>query len=102
MLLEAPTTRPASRGGRERGRRGGAGMTETPLLLSKISAWRQRLEQAQGLAQEAESAAGADRVALLGRQVADGRDHDALLGGTLGQLGAPPAPARPGLLTSRA
>jgi HD-GYP domain-containing protein (c-di-GMP phosphodiesterase class II) len=78
-------------------------MTETQLLLSKISALRQRLEQAQGLAQEAESAAGANRVALLGRQVAAGRDHDALLDSSLRQLGdSPAAPARLGLLTSRA
>jgi HD-GYP domain-containing protein (c-di-GMP phosphodiesterase class II) len=89
-------------------------MSDTQVILSKISALRQRLEQAQGLAHEAgaaaaglarDYAAGADPLRSLERTVADGFDHGRLLDGALRQLdgGPPEAEARvPALLTARA
>jgi HD-GYP domain-containing protein (c-di-GMP phosphodiesterase class II) len=60
-------------------------MTDTQVLLGKISALRQRLQQAQGLAQEADSAAAAlagatgpgMHIQTLERLAADGAKHDA-------------------------
>jgi hypothetical protein len=49
-------------------------MSETQVLLAKITALRQRLEQAQGLASEARSAAQA-----LEQAVASGGEHDRLV-----------------------
>jgi HD-GYP domain-containing protein (c-di-GMP phosphodiesterase class II) len=71
------------------------GMTDTQVLLGKIAALRQRLEQAQGLARDADSAAAAlidetrddtGRVWRLERQVASGGVNGALLDGSLRQL----------------
>ncbi len=45
-------------------------MSETQMLLHKITALRQRLEQAQGLVSEARSAAAA---------ILEGTDHDVAL-----------------------
>jgi HD-GYP domain-containing protein (c-di-GMP phosphodiesterase class II) len=86
-------------------------MTETQTLLGKITALRQRLEQAQGLASEAGSAAAAlaggdgGRLEVLRRQAAAGAEHDALVDVSLHQLGAPdggPARVFPTQLTARA
>jgi HD-GYP domain-containing protein (c-di-GMP phosphodiesterase class II) len=90
-------------------------MSDTQAILSKISALRQRLEQAQGLAHEAgaaaaglarDFAAAAHPLQSLERGVADGFDHGRLLDGALRQLdgGAlPGTEARvPALLTARA
>ncbi len=60
-------------------------MSETQVLLGKIQALRQRLEQAQGLANEARSAAtalieetaGNRSLSAFERLVEDGDDHDA-------------------------
>src|SRR6516225_8610031 len=66
------------------------GMTETQVLLGKIAALRQRLEQAQGLAREAGSAAASlveetrdekGRIWRLERRLAAGADDSALLDG---------------------
>jgi HD-GYP domain-containing protein (c-di-GMP phosphodiesterase class II) len=94
--------------------RGEATMSETQVLLHKIAALRQQLEQVQGLAQDAGSAAASlvmdraddtNRVRRLERQVAAGTRHAALLDTTLRQL-SPPAASEPPLLprqlTSRA
>jgi HD-GYP domain-containing protein (c-di-GMP phosphodiesterase class II) len=75
-------------------------MGETRTLLAKITALRQRLEQAQGLAGEARGAA-----AVLAERVAAGAAHDARLDVLLGPLTGPAGPvagaaARP--LTARA
>src|SRR5438132_14053377 len=63
--------------------RKGTAMTETQSLLGKIAALRQRLEQAQKLASEANAAAsslfGAPAVAVLERPTADGAEHDPAL-----------------------
>jgi hypothetical protein len=82
-------------------------MNDTRTLLAKISALRQRLEQAQGLANEARSAAAAllaGQGEALERVVAAGDEHDAALEvavqpvtGTATVPGAPPR-----ALTSRA
>jgi hypothetical protein len=88
-------------------------MVETQSLLSKITALRQRLEQAQGLARDAGSAA----VALLGDQVGTpergpsleglaeaGDAHDALLDSVVRPLTAAATEDRrplPRLLTAR-
>jgi HD-GYP domain-containing protein (c-di-GMP phosphodiesterase class II) len=83
-------------------------MTETQALLGKIAALRQRLEQAQGLANEAGSAAAAlmggdgGRLEVLQRKAAAGAEHDALLDTSLRQLGGTPAPVLPAQLTTRA
>jgi HD-GYP domain-containing protein (c-di-GMP phosphodiesterase class II) len=95
---------------------GEAGMSDTQVLLGKIRALRQRLEQAQGLAGEAGAAAAqlaaeADgagpRLRLLTERVAAGLEHQALLEGTVRQLTDVAAPAEeprvmPAQLTARA
>jgi hypothetical protein len=90
-------------------------MSDTQAILSKISALRQRLEQAQGLAHEAgtaaaelarDYAAGGDRLQSLEQAVSNGFDHGRLLDGALRQLdgSAPPGTESrvPALLTARA
>jgi HD-GYP domain-containing protein (c-di-GMP phosphodiesterase class II) len=86
-------------------------MTETQTLVAKIAAIRQRLEQAQGLANEAGSAAAAlvngdgARLETLRRKVDAGAEHDALVDASIRQLGdaeAAPAPVFPTQLTARA
>ena len=89
-------------------------MSETPALLGKIAALRQRLAQAEGLAQEAGTAAvalaaedPAPLARLLGfeRQVAAGTQHDLELEKALRSVARAPATAPPPLprqLTSRA
>jgi HD-GYP domain-containing protein (c-di-GMP phosphodiesterase class II) len=91
-----------------------AGVSDTQVLMNKIVALRQQLEQVQGLATDADSAsvapvkAGTDgngRVWRLERHVATGSQHAALLDSTLRQLTAGPAPEVPALpkqLTARA
>jgi HD-GYP domain-containing protein (c-di-GMP phosphodiesterase class II) len=89
-------------------------MTETQALLGKITALRQRLEQAQTLANEARSAAAAlvdedggpaDRLMALDHQVQAGSDHDLQLDRVVRPLvvaaggDQPPGPKQ---LTSRA
>jgi len=76
-------------------------MSDTRVLLAKIAALRQRLEQAHGRAEEP----GGDRVHLLEQRVSDGAVHDTLLDGSFRQLTLAPAsdaPARPTRLTGRA
>lgn len=72
-------------------------MVETQSLLSKITALRQRLEQAQGLAKDAGSAAvamlgdhtgPAERSMSLEQQVVVGSDHDGQLDSTVRPLTA--------------
>jgi len=85
-------------------------MTETQTLLGKIAALRQRLEQAQGLATEANSAvaalAGDDggRLEVLRHQAVAAAEHDALIDASLRQFGSGDAPAKvlPTQLTARA
>jgi HD-GYP domain-containing protein (c-di-GMP phosphodiesterase class II) len=89
-------------------------MSDTQLLLTKISALRQRLEQAQGLAREADAAVAGlvqgnepERLARLERQTAAGLDHCVLFDGVLRQFGDAPATngetrAMPAQLTTRA
>ena len=85
-------------------------MSETQALLGKIAALRQRLEQAQGLVREADSAAAAlaggdgRRVEVLQRSVAAASEHDGLVDAALSPLvaGEAPAPAFPTQLTARA
>src|SRR5690242_16451804 len=93
------------------GEAGERGMTETQTLLGKIAALRQRLEQAQGLAGEAGSAAAAlaggdgGRLEVLHRQAAAGAEHDALVDVALRQFGDPdggPTNVFPRQLTARA
>src|SRR5262245_26813110 len=71
------------------------GMTDTQALLGKIAALRQRLEQAQGLAREAGTAAAVlsghsrpnpDRIWRLERHVVAGGDDASALDGALRQL----------------
>jgi len=86
-------------------------MSDTQVLLTKIAALRQRLEQAQGLARDVTSAAAAlpvaslrtaDRVRDLEKQVAAGAQSGGLLDTTLRQVPAadscagaePPLPAQ--------
>jgi hypothetical protein len=90
-------------------------MSDTQVLLGKIAALRQRLEQAQGLAHEAGSAAASlaeatrdetGRIWRLERRLGAGADDSALLDNAIRQL-ADAAPADsalplPHLLTSRA
>jgi HD-GYP domain-containing protein (c-di-GMP phosphodiesterase class II) len=89
--------------------------SDTQVILSKISALRQRLEQAQGLAHEAGAAAaglarelspGANPLQSLERAVAEGFDHGRLLDGALRQLDGSALPGTearvPALLTARA
>ncbi len=85
-------------------------MSETQTLLGKIAALRQRLEQAQGLANEAGSAAAAlagddgGRLEVLRHKADAGAEHDALVDASLRQLAADAAPAKvlPAQLTTRA
>jgi HD-GYP domain-containing protein (c-di-GMP phosphodiesterase class II) len=91
-------------------------MTDTQVLLGKIAALRQRLEQAQGLARDADSAAtalagetrdDAGRIWRLERRAASGEQVAALLDGSLRQLSEAMAPAAaegrmPRQLTARA
>jgi HD-GYP domain-containing protein (c-di-GMP phosphodiesterase class II) len=85
-------------------------MSESQLLLSKIAALRQRLEQAKGLADDAgsllEKETNPDRLRQLERQVASGARQSALLDTTLRQLPGvvPPGEATvlPTQLTARA
>src|SRR5260370_27489333 len=72
-----------------------AAMTETHELLGKIAALRQRLDQAQGLAWDAGTAAAAlagetrddaDRVWRLEKRVASAGDDAAHLDGSLREL----------------
>jgi HD-GYP domain-containing protein (c-di-GMP phosphodiesterase class II) len=86
-------------------------MSDTQALLTKITALRQRLEQAQGLAREATSAAAAlssDDLAQLDalqRRAAAAAEHDALVDSTLRPLDAAAAAveaALPVRLTARA
>ena len=69
----------------------GGDMTETQVLLSKIAALRQRLEQAQGLAQDADTVAAAlvkegDAVQAVRTKVEAGSRQQALLETALRQL----------------
>ena len=86
-------------------------MTETQTLVAKITAIRQRLEQAQGLANEAGSAAAAlvngdgARLETLRHKVEAGAEHDALVDASLRQLTdteAAPVHVFPTQLTARA
>jgi HD-GYP domain-containing protein (c-di-GMP phosphodiesterase class II) len=91
-------------------------MTDTQVLLGKIAALRQRLEQAQGLAREAGSAVAAltediqgerGRTWRLERRVAAAAEDAFVLDGSLRQLaevatGAGPATTLPHQLTARA
>jgi HD-GYP domain-containing protein (c-di-GMP phosphodiesterase class II) len=87
-------------------------MTETQVLLTKIAALRQRLEQAQGLVQDANSAAAApmqtgDPALALERRVEAGARQQSLLDTTLRQIPGAPSTAGddaalPAQLTSRA
>src|SRR5207245_8141733 len=86
-----------------------AGMTDSQLLLRKIAALRQQLEQSQGLAANASSAAdGKDtgsRIQRLERQVSKGGQQTVLLDGAIRQLTpAPPVTSTvlPRQLTARA
>jgi hypothetical protein len=89
-------------------------MSETQVLLGKIQALRQRLEQAQGLANEARTAAaalveetaGSRRLAAFERLVEEGDEHDHQLDGIVRPLTAlvreDEARILPRQLTSRA
>jgi hypothetical protein len=86
-------------------------MSDTQVLLSKIAALRQRLEQAQGLIKDAGSAAaslldgGPDPVTVLERKVAAGARQHGLLDAGLRQLPGGPGgegAALPAQLTARA
>jgi HD-GYP domain-containing protein (c-di-GMP phosphodiesterase class II) len=91
-------------------------MSDTQVLLGKIAALRQRLEQAQGLVQEAGSAAAelaegeedeSKRTWRLDRHLAAGAQDSLLLDASLRQLaeettGTSPAAPLPHQLTSRA
>jgi HD-GYP domain-containing protein (c-di-GMP phosphodiesterase class II) len=85
-------------------------MTETQVLLSKIAALRQRLEQAQGLVQDANSAAASlfkddDAIARLEQKVQAGARQQSLLDTALRQLpgiAGGDGAALPAQLTSRA
>jgi HD-GYP domain-containing protein (c-di-GMP phosphodiesterase class II) len=84
-------------------------MTQAQVLLGKIAALRQRLEQAQGIAREADSAAaallqGGAAVDALERKVAAASRQQTLLDATLRQfpVAAGDGAALPALLTSRA
>jgi HD-GYP domain-containing protein (c-di-GMP phosphodiesterase class II) len=85
-------------------------MSDTRTLLAKISALRQRLDQAQGLVNEARSAAAAllaNQEAAAGesleRQVAAGDQHDAALAVAVAPLAGPAIAGQPPrALTARA
>ena len=86
-------------------------MTDTQALLGKITALRQRLEQAQKLATEATSAAtqllgvpagsGAS-VVVLERRVRADDEHDSVLDGVARAVAPPDGPTLPRQLTMRA
>jgi HD-GYP domain-containing protein (c-di-GMP phosphodiesterase class II) len=85
-------------------------MMETQVLLSKIAALRQRLEQAHGIVREADSQAvallkGGDVLDALQRKVAAGAIQQTLLDSTLRQIPASAngdGAALPAQLTARA
>jgi len=91
-------------------------MSETRVLLGKIQALRQRLEQAQGLANEARSAAAALveetaaatgwRLGTFERLVTESGEHDVRVDYAIrpltGPIGGDEAPPMPRQLTSRA
>jgi HD-GYP domain-containing protein (c-di-GMP phosphodiesterase class II) len=91
-------------------------MSDTQVLLSKIAALREQLEQVQGFVKDAGAAAatllqegvdGTRRVWRLERQVAAGLQHNQLLDGSIRQLVGPSSmegesPTLPRQLTSRA
>jgi hypothetical protein len=87
-------------------------MGETQAILGRIAALRQRLEQAQGLAQEAATAAAlvaergeaSDRLRAIETRIAAGSEHDARLDEVLRPLtgAALDAHSLPRQLTSRA
>ena len=60
-------------------------MSETQVLLGKIAALRQRLEQAQGLAREADTAASTLAAVVEGS--AAGTDHDNVITVILDRIG---------------
>src|SRR6516165_1189791 len=108
---------PESACGRRRGvgtDDGGPAMTETQILLGKIAALRQRLEQAQGLARDASTAAAALAGETVGRlvslhhlehQTVQAAEHDAALDRAVRPLVAAAggdAPPMPKQLTARA
>ena len=74
-------------------------MGETQAILGRIAALRQRLEQAQGLAQEAATAAAlvaergeaSDRLRAIETRIAAGSEHDARLDEVLRPLRSRPA-----------
>ena len=114
MIEDAPSKRAGKSGKMEQDRE--AAMTDTHLLLGKIVALRQRLDQARGLAPDAGSAAeqiadhssaDAGRVWRLERRVASGDEDAAALDGSLRQLtdlatSAESADRMPRQLTARA
>jgi hypothetical protein len=81
----------------------GEAMTDTQMLLGKISALRQRLQQAQGLAQEAGSAAAAlagetklaPQAQTLEHLVVAGAEHDAEIDRLARAVEGPRADERP-------
>jgi HD-GYP domain-containing protein (c-di-GMP phosphodiesterase class II) len=85
-------------------------MTDTQVLLGKIAALRQRLEQAQGLAREAGSAVAAlseeiqddgGRTWRLERRVAAAADDAFVLDGSLRQLAELTTSGEPGTILPR-
>jgi hypothetical protein len=84
-------------------------MSETRVLLAKISALRQRLEQAQGLVNEARSAASAlligqaeDSAGSLPLAVAGASEHDLALDAAVRPVTGELVNRSPRQLTSRA
>ncbi len=79
-------------------------MSETRVLLSKISALRQRLEQAQGLVNEARSAATAilSESGNLHEVVKAAGDHDLVMDTALASVAGPAGTRGPRQLSSRA
>jgi HD-GYP domain-containing protein (c-di-GMP phosphodiesterase class II) len=82
-------------------------MSDTQVLLQKIAALRQQLEEVQGLGQDAASASAgisrdaaptATRVRRLEFQVATGSRHEAFLESTIRQLSPEPPAATTALL----
>lgn len=79
---------------------GGSGMSDTQVLLTKIAALRQRLDQAAGLANEARSA-----VTALLEHAVQGSQHDSQLDQTVRQATRAPIEGDrepPKVLTARA
>jgi HD-GYP domain-containing protein (c-di-GMP phosphodiesterase class II) len=79
-------------------------MSETRDLLAKISALRQRLEQAQGLVNEARSAAAAilTEGGPLDKAVKAAGDHDVAMGAALLAVAGVPEGREPRQISSRA